>query len=82
MENKIEKIIEHGNNIHQKHEQIRQEILADESLLPKELRDGLIKLKEEFGQQKNADDKYIDDNKHRKIVGYDERYMPIYGDEK
>lgn len=35
MENNIKKIIEHGNNVHQKHEQIRQEILADETLLPK-----------------------------------------------
>ena len=78
----METIIEHGGNIHQKHEQIRQEILADESLLPKELRDGLIKLKEEFDQQKIVDDKYIEDNKHRKIVGYDGGYIPIYGDEK
>jgi D-ribose pyranose/furanose isomerase RbsD len=46
------KIIEHGNSVHQKHEQIRQEMLVDESLLAKELRDGLIKLKEEFDQQK------------------------------
>lgn len=76
--NEIKKIIEHGNSVHQKHEQIRQEILADEHLLPKEIRDRLIKLEEEFHQQKNADDKYIEDNKHRKIVGYDERYMPIY----
>jgi hypothetical protein len=76
--NDIKKIIEHGNNVHQKHEQIRQEILADETLLPKELRDGLIKLKEEFDQQKIVEDKYIEDNKHRKIVGYDEGYMPIY----
>jgi hypothetical protein len=82
MENKIEKIIEHGNSVHQKHEQIRQEILADEILLPKELRDELNKLKEQFNQQKIDDDKYIEDNKHRKIVGYDERYMPIYEDEK
>ena len=74
----IKKRVDKLDNVHQKHEQIRQEILADETLLPKELRDGLIKLKEEFEQQKIADDKYIEDNKHRKIVGYDERYMPIY----
>ena len=76
--NKIKKIIEHANSVHQKHEQIRQEILADESLLPKELKDRLIKLKEEFNQQKIVVDKYIEDNKHRKIVGYDETFMPIY----
>jgi hypothetical protein len=80
--NNIKKIIEYGNSIHQKHEQIRQEILADESLLPKELKDELIKLKEKFDQQKIANDKYIEENKHRKIVGYSENFMPIYEDEK
>ena len=74
------KKINYGDSVHQKHEQIRQEMLADESLLPKEPRDGLVKLKEQFDQQKIADDKYIENNKHRKIVGYDERYMPIYKD--
>lgn len=82
MENNVDKIIQYGNSFHQKHEQIRQEILGDESLLPRELRDGLNKLKEQFDQQKIADDKYIEDNKHRKIVGYNERYLPIYEDEK
>ena len=77
--NNIKKIIEHGNSVHQKHEQIRQEMLI---LLPKELSDELMKIKEEFDQQKIDDDKYIENNKHRKIVGYNERYMPIYGDEK
>ena len=80
MENNVKKIIEHGNSVHQKHEQIRQEILGDETLLPKELKDELNKLKEQFDQQKIADDKYIEDNKHRKIVGYDDRYMPVYED--
>jgi hypothetical protein len=80
--NNIKKIIEYGESIHQKHEQISQENLTYESLLPKELKDELIKLKKEFDQQKIDDDKYIKDNKHRKIVGYNERYMSIYGDEK
>jgi len=82
MENNVNKIIQYGNSVHQKHEQIRQEILADETLLPKELRDGLNKLKEKFDQQKIDDEKYIEDNKHKKIIGYDERYIPIYEDEK
>lgn len=82
MDNNIKKIIEHGNSVHQKHEQIRQEILADESLLPKELKDELNKLKEQFDLQKIDDDKYIENNKDRKIIGYDERFMPIYEDEK
>lgn len=82
MEKDINKMIEDGFKLSQKHEQIRQEILADETLLPKELKDELNKLKEQFDQQKIDDDKYIEDNKHRKIVGYDDRYMPVYEDEK
>ena len=76
----IKKIIDQGQSAGQKHEQIRQEILANESLLPKGLIDELNQLKEKFDQQKIADDKYIEENKHRKIIGYDERYMPIYED--
>jgi hypothetical protein len=77
MEKNINKMVEEGFELSQKHENLRDEIINDETS-PKELTDGLIKLKEEFDQQKTADDKYIEDNKHKKIIGYDERYIPIY----
>jgi uncharacterized protein (UPF0147 family) len=81
MKKDINKMIEDGFELAQKHENLRNEIINDENV-PKELRDELMKLKDEFEQQKNADDKYIKENKHRKIVGYSENFMPIYEDEK
>lgn len=38
--------------------------------------------KQEFDQQKILDDKYVEENKHRKIIGYSENFMLIYEDEK
>jgi hypothetical protein len=74
-------MIEEGFELAQKHENLRNEIINNENA-PKELKDELIKLKEEFEQQKITDDKYIEDNKHRKTVGYSENFIPIYEDEK
>lgn len=82
MENDINKMIEDGVKLVQKHEQIRQEMLDDDSS-PKEMKEELVKLNQEFEVQRLKDEKYIDDNKHRKIVGYNlENFMPIYEDEK
>ena len=82
MEKDINKIIEDGFKLAQKHEQIREEMLDDGSL-PQEMKEELVKLKQEFEEQHLKDEKYIEDNKHRKIVGYNpENFMPIYEDEK
>lgn len=81
MKKDINEIIEKGLKIHHKIEILNKEIMSSEDI-PKQLKDELTKLKEEFEQQKNCDDKYIEDNKHRKIIGYTEKYMPIYEDEK
>ena len=81
MKKDINKMIEEGFELAQKHENLRNEIINDENT-PKELKNELIKLKEEFEQQKITDDKYIEENKHVKIVGYSENFMPIYEDEK
>lgn len=45
---------------------------------PKELEDALIQLRKEHDQKKFDDEKSIEDNKHRKIIGYDSSFMPIY----
>ena len=82
MEKDINKMIEDGFKLAQKHEQIREEMLDDGSL-PQEMKEELVKLKQEFEEQRLKDEKYIEDNKHRKIVGYNpENFMPIYEDEK
>ena len=82
MEKDINKIIEDGFKLAQKHEQIRQEMLDSDSL-PQEMKKELLKLNQEFEEQRLKEEKYIEDNKHRKIVGYNpENFMPIYEDEK
>lgn len=82
MEKDINKMIEDGFKLAQKHEQIREEMLNDSSL-PQEIKEELIKLKQEFEEQRLKGEKYIEDNKHRKIVGYNpENFTPIYEDEK
>jgi len=53
MKKQINKILEDGFYLGKKHENLRNEIINDENT-PKELKDGLIKLKEEFDQQKNS----------------------------
>lgn len=82
MEKDINKMIEDGFKLAQKHEQIRQEMLDNDSL-PQEMKEELLKLNQEFEEQPLKDEKYIEDNKHRKIVGYNpENFIPIYEDEK
>jgi hypothetical protein len=82
MEKDINKMIEDGFKLAQKHEQIRQEMLNDVSL-PQEMKEELVKLNQEFEEQRLKDEKYIEDNKHRKILGYNpDTFMPIYEDEK
>ena len=82
MEKDINKMIEDGFKLAQKHEQIIQEILSDDSL-PQEMKEELVKINQEFEEQRLKDEKYIEDNKHRKIVGYNpENFMPIYEEEK
>ena len=82
MEKDINKMIEDGFKLAQKGEQIRQEML-DSDYLPQEMKEELLKLNQEFEEQRLKEEKYIEDNKHRKIVGYNlENFMPIYEDEK
>jgi len=77
----LTKMIEDGFELAKKHENLRNEIINSEDT-PKELKDAMIKIEEEFVQQKIDDDKYMEENKHRKIVGYNENFMPIYEEEK
>jgi len=82
MEKYINKMIEDGFKLAQKHEQIREEMF-DDGYLPQEMKEELVKLKQDFEEQRLKDEKYIEDNKHRKIVGYNpENFMPIFEDEK
>lgn len=77
MKKDITKEIEKSFELAKAQEKLRSEILKNE-IIPQELKDGLIKLKEKFEQQRIDDEKFIEDNKHRKIIGYDSSFMPIY----
>jgi len=77
MEKNINEQIEKGFKLAEKHEILRNEIINNEDV-PINLRNELIKLKEDFEQQKVEEDKYIEENKHKKIIGYTENFMPIY----
>lgn len=82
MEKDINKMIEEGFELAKRTEQLRQEMLNNNSL-PQEMKDELIKMDEEFQQQRLKEEKYLQDNKHRKIVAYNpDNFMPIYEDEK
>lgn len=77
MKKDINKMLEDGFKLAKKHENLRNEIMNSEAT-PKELKDAMIKIKEESDQRKIEDDNYIEENKHRKIVGYDQKFNPIY----
>ena len=78
--NKIKKTIEDGVRLREKTEQLIQGILNDDSI-PRELKFKLIQINKEFEEQRLKDEKYIEDNKHRKVIGYNpENFMPIYED--
>ena len=47
--------------------------------IPQELKDELLKIRENSDKEKFEQDKYLEENKHRKIKGYNpETFMPIY----
>ena len=79
MKKEVKRLIEKIDATIKKHDTLLNEIIDNESL-PKELRDEMVKIKEVIHQQKIDDDKYIEANKHRKIIGYDDNFMPIYKD--
>ena len=67
-------------NIKTKHEELRNEILNNDSI-PQELKDKMNNLKTEFEMNWSEEDKLISDNikNGKKIVGYDkETFLPIF----
>lgn len=57
------------------------ELFLNNPDIPQELKDGLLKIREKFDKEKLEQDKYLEENKHRKIKGYNpDTFMPIYED--
>tara|TARA_R110000868_G_scaffold317483_1_gene578317 strand:+ start:1719 stop:1973 length:255 start_codon:yes stop_codon:yes gene_type:complete len=56
-----------------------EEIFLNNPDIPQELKDGLLNIRENFDEKKLEQDKYLEENKHRKIKGYNpETFEPIY----
>lgn len=80
MEKNINEKINMAFELAKQHEQLRKEIINDDSL-PKELKNELINLYKELEQERLIYEKYIENNKHRKIIGYNiDNFNPIYED--
>ncbi len=83
MKKDINKLIEESFELAKKHEQIVKEILGTDDSLSTKMREEFGKINERFEQQRLDQEKYLEDNKHRKIIGYNpDDFMPIYEDEK
>ena len=80
MEKNINEKINMVFELAKQQEQLRKEIINDDSL-PKELKNELINLYKELEQERLIYEKYIENNKHRKIIGYNiDNFNPIYED--
>ena len=68
-------------NLEAANEELREEILND-SNVPQEIKDVIIQSKQEFEEEQKRYKKYLEENKHRKIKGYNpDSFEPIYEDE-
>lgn len=77
----INKVIEQGKEYSKLIEKIREEILNNPDV-PQESKEEFIKLYKDFEKKKIDYAKKLEDNKHRKIIGFDpENFEPIYEDE-
>ena len=80
MKKGIKKIIEEGLQLGEKHENLRKEILTDDTI-SQELKEQLYKLDYQFKTKWSEEDKSIEDNikNNKKIIGYDkETFLPIF----
>ena len=74
----IDELLKRALNIIKKHEEATNEFFNDESF-PKELKEGLIKIREESEQHFKEYEAYMEQNKDRKIIGYNpDDFMPIF----
>jgi len=83
--NNLDKKIKEASELARKHEELRNEFLNDPNV-PQVIKDDLNKLHKEFEEKMLEDkkrlEKRLEENKHRKIIGYNpENFEPIYEDE-
>ena len=67
-----------SNKIQEKLEIAINEIMNDPDI-PQDLKDKFSKIREESKKEQEKYEKYLEENKHRKIIGYNtENFEPIY----
>ena len=67
-----------SNKIQEKLEIAINEIMNDPDI-PQDLKDKFSKIREESKKEQEKYKKYLEENKHRKIIGYNtENFEPIY----
>ena len=78
MNEELKKLIERGKKVDKDLNDLHKEILNHQDL-PQSLKDEIIKLNQKLENDKLEHRKYLEENKHRKIIGYNiETFMPIY----
>jgi len=74
----INELIEKMKELSKRHEELQNEVLNNPDILQED-KDEFIKIRERFDKEEVEYKKYLENNKDRKIIGYDpETFKPIY----
>jgi len=74
----INELIEKMKELSKRHEELQNEVLNNPDILQED-KDEFIKIRERFDKEEVDYEKYLENNKDRKIIGYDpETFEPIY----
>jgi len=80
MEHEANKLILKMQELEKQQLGLREEILNNPDI-PQEIKDTIIELQKESEKQKEEYEKYLEENKHRKIKGWNpDTFEPIYED--
>lgn len=82
MENKTKESIDKMKELSKKVEYFNNEIINNPDL-PQEIKEALSKIRAHSKQKWEEYEKYLEENKHKKIIGYNpETFEPIFEDKK
>lgn len=76
-----EELIKDMDILAKQYESLQDEIVNNPKV-PQEIKSEIIKMRENFKKEQELYKKYLEENKHRKIIGFNpENFKPIYEDE-
>lgn len=76
-----EELIKDMDILVKQYESLQDEIVNNPKV-PQEIKSEIIKMRENFKKEQELYKKYLEENKHRKIIGFNpENFKPIYEDE-